>query len=212
MITVEEAERLGGYSVIYADPAWKYSNRATTGAAEDHYPTMALAEMKRLPVARIAAPTSLLFVWGTWPILADCLELIPAWGFDYKTCAFVWVKRTKTGKLAFGGGNYTRANSEFCLLGTRGRGAQLVKDKAIRQVIEGGGELAADTLETTIARHSAKPEEARNRIVQLVGEDTPRIELFARVRAEGWDSWGNELDADLIMEPISDLPEEPAPV
>ena len=108
-----------------------------------------------------------------------------AWGFEYKTCAFVWIKKYRKSVTNFWGmGAYTRANAEICLLGvTPGfKAADRVKSHAVHQVIE-----------TPIQEHSAKPDETRKRIVELLG-DVPRIELFARKRTPGWDAWGDELE------------------
>lgn len=107
-----------------------------------------------------------------------------AWGFTYKTAAFVWIKKYKSGGNFYGMGAYTRANAEVCLLGvTPGfKAKELVKSHAVHQVIE-----------SPIQAHSVKPDEARHRIVELLG-DVPRIELFARQRAPGWDAWGDELE------------------
>jgi N6-adenosine-specific RNA methylase IME4 len=88
--------------------------------------------------------------------------------------------KNKSGKGNFWGmGRWTRANAEVCLLGTKGKPKRL--SAGVHSVIE-----------TPIQRHSQKPDEARIRIVKLMG-DIPRIELFARETAKGWDSWGNEL-------------------
>ncbi len=107
-----------------------------------------------------------------------------AWGFKYKTCAFVWIKKNRKSNTNFWGmGAYTRANAEICLLGvTPGfKPAAQIKNHAVHQVIE-----------SPVEEHSKKPEETRRRIVELLG-DVPRIELFARQRSPGWDVWGNEI-------------------
>lgn len=106
-----------------------------------------------------------------------------AWGFRYVTAAFVWVKTyAKSGKLFWGMGAYTRANAEVCLLGVKDnfKAAVQVQAHNVHQVIMAPFE-----------GHSKKPDEARRRIVQLLG-DVPRIELFARECADGWDAWGDE--------------------
>lgn len=110
-----------------------------------------------------------------------------AWGFEYKTAAFVWVKKArKSGGNFWGMGAYTRANAEVCLLGTtKGlRAKEWVKSHRVHQIVE-----------APVEGHSKKPDEVRRRIVELLG-DVPRIELFARQRAEGWDSWGDEVPED----------------
>ena len=190
--TIEEVEAAGGYSVVYADPPWAYRNAGGNGAAENHYPTMTQADLKALPVARLAGKDSLLFVWGTWPNLPECLDVIRAWGFDYKTLAFAWVKTTPGEKFHFGTGRYTRANTEGCFLGVRGRGIDLVQRHDIRQLIP------EEALVAPVGRHSAKPPEARARIEALCG-DVSRLELFARERTDGWDIFGNEVDSDVLL-------------
>src|SRR5208282_4912750 len=105
----------------------------------------------------------------------------------YKTVAFVWVKTNKKADSDFFGmGNWTRANAEIVLLGVKGKPKRV--SASIRQV-----------LRSPIMRHSQKPDEIRTRIVDLMG-DVPRVELFAREKASGWDSWGNEIESDLKIE------------
>ena len=118
-------------------------------------------------------------MWATFPMLREALQLIEAWGFEYKTIACNWIKQNKRGSGLFWGlGNWTRSNSEICLLAIKGKPKRL--SAAVHSVIM-----------SPVQRHSQKPEEARERIVQLMG-DLPRIELFARSAAPGWDVWGNE--------------------
>lgn len=125
-----------------------------------------------------------LFMWATFPTIPDALQVMKAWGFTYKTAAFVWVKKYKSGGNFYGMGAYTRANAEVCLLGiTPGfKAKELVKSHSVHQIIE-----------SPVQAHSVKPDEARRRIVELLG-DIPRIELFARQRTPGWDAWGDELE------------------
>lgn len=193
MITLEQIQAAGGYSVIYADPAWPYRNSGGNGAAENHYPVMSVPEIKALPVSRLAAKDALLFLWGTWPNLPEAIDVIRDWGFEYKTMAFVWVKTRGEG-FHFGTGRYTRANTEGCFLGVRGRGIDLVSDHSVRQLLTEIGE--PETLVAPVGRHSAKPPEIRRRIEALTG-DVPRVELFARTKVAGWDAWGNEVESDL---------------
>lgn len=182
-MTLEEVEKLGGYSVIYADPPWKYRDaKNPRGGADAKYETMPTPEICLLNVDLLAAPDCWLFVWGTWPNLADVLAVTRAWGFEYKTCAFDWVKTYANGDPVNGMGHYTRSSSEPCFVGTRGKLARL--DKGVRQVVQ-------ETVLAPAGEHSAKPAEVRDRIVRLVG-DLPRIELFARERVAGWDAWGND--------------------
>jgi len=107
-----------------------------------------------------------------------CLDCIKSWGFEYKTVAFVWIKKTKNGKNFVGMGGWTRANSEIVLLATKGKPHRL--DAGISQIIESQRQ-----------EHSKKPDIIRKKITQLLG-DLPRIELFARANIYDWDVWGND--------------------
>lgn len=136
------------YQIIYADPPWSYkqsgSVKNSRGMAKQHYQTMPTEDICKLPVSNITADDAILFIWATFPNIAEALKVIEAWGFAYKTAAFVWVKQNKkSGTLFWGMGAYTRA---------------VVREK----------------------------------ITALLGE-VPRIELFARQQAEGWDCWGDEV-------------------
>ncbi len=188
-MTAAPERAAGRYGIILADPAWSYrvwSKKGKGRSAENHYPTMSLAEICALPVAGIAAKDSALFLWATCPNLPEAFEVIKAWGYVYKTVAFTWVKRCRKSPGFFVGlGHWTRANAELCLLATRGNPKRL--SKSVRQIID-----------APIGRHSEKPAETRTRIVELLG-DLPRIELFARERAEGWDCWGNEVDSNVTL-------------
>lgn len=172
----------GKYSVIYADPPWHsrvWSKKGAGRSAESHYSTMSLEDIKALPVHLLAAKDCALFLWVTFPLLKEAWPVLDAWGFSYKSVAFVWVKQNRNAPTLFTGmGYWTRANAEICLLATRGHPKRA--NAGVHQVIM-----------SHIEEHSKKPEEARSRIVRLMG-DVPRIELFARSRAPGWDVWGNE--------------------
>lgn len=172
------------YKVIYADPPWAYKVwSAATGSkrsAESHYPTMQPKDISDLDVQSIADDDCTLFIWVTYPCLEQGLQTIKDWGFTYKTCAFTWVKRNKKSSSWFWGmGYWTRSNPEICLLATKGKPRRV--SAKVHSVID-----------NPISRHSEKPAIIRDRIVELMG-DVPRIELFARKTAEGWDSWGNEV-------------------
>lgn len=170
------------YQIIYADPPWSYRDKALAGnrGACCKYPTQSMQWIEDLPVVDIADDDCCLFLWVTMPKLNECWELIKKWGFEYKTCAFTWVKRNKkTPSWFWGMGRWTRANAELCLLATRGHPKRL--SAAVSSVID-----------TPIERHSQKPAVVRGRIVELCG-DLPRIELFAREKVSGWDCWGNEV-------------------
>ena len=108
------------YSIIYADPPWAYRTYSKKGqgrSAESHYPTMCIEDIKALPVGELAAKDCALFLWITFPCLGEALEVLAAWGFSYKTVAFVWVKQNrKNDDLFTGMGYWTRANAEICIL------------------------------------------------------------------------------------------------
>ena len=167
------------YNVIYVDPPWRYSDKGCNGNAAKHYPTLSFKEMCRLPVSDIAAKDCVLLLWATYPMMREALFLTDAWGFTYKSLAFQWLKQNKSGNgYFFGLGRWTRGNTEPCLLATRGK-PQRVSNSVSQLVI------------SPLREHSRKPDEVRDRIVELIG-DVPRIELFARQQAPGWDCWGNE--------------------
>ena len=108
------------YSIIYADPPWAYRTYSKKGqgrSAESHYPTMCIEDIKALPVGELAAKDCALFLWITFPCLCEALEVLTAWGFSYKTVAFVWVKQNRRNDELFTGmGYWTRANAEICFL------------------------------------------------------------------------------------------------
>ncbi len=171
------------YNIIYADPPWKYNTwRDGEGTAEKHYPTMKVEEIVNMKdtIKKISEKDCILFLWVTFPCLLDGIRVIKEWGFRYKTCGFNWIKRNKVSDTWFFGlGHWTRANSEICLLATKGTIKR--KSNKVSQIID-----------THIEEHSKKPSIVRDKIIELVG-DLPRIELFARQTAQGWDSWGNEV-------------------
>lgn len=178
----------GKYGAIYCDPPWRFeawSGKGTDRAADNHYDTMKLEDMKLLQVNDIAADDCVLFMWIVWPMLPEALDLIKVWGFKYKTCAFSWIKADGTQMHFFreevpaymGLGYWTRANSEVCLLGTKGSPKRLNAD--VKQAI----------IEPK-RQHSRKPD-IYSRIERLVAG--PYIELFSRTKREGWDVWGNEV-------------------
>lgn len=170
------------YKIIYADPAWTYQDKALAGnrGACCKYPVMSIEELKKIPIAEMADVDCALFLWVTMPKLNEVFELIEVWGFEYKTVAFTWVKKNKSGLGWFMGmGRWTRANAELCLLATKGNPKRV--NASVSQIVD-----------SRIMRHSEKPKEVRHKIVKLMG-DVPRIELFARDKIDGWDAWGNEL-------------------
>ena len=174
------------YQIIYADPPWRYDQKGLQGAAEKHYSTMSLEDICKLPVGSISAKDSILFLWATFPQLPAALRVISAWGFKYKTVAFLWLKKNrKADSWFFGLGFWTRGNAEVCLLATRGHPKR--QSSKIHQFII-----------SPIEAHSKKPDIVRDKIVELAG-DVPRIELFARQTTPGWDVWGNEVTSSIRL-------------
>ena len=177
------------YNIIYADPPWNYKDKALAGnrGAGCKYNVMSTEDTKKLPVNELAAEDCMLFIWVTMPKLNEVFDLIEHWGFTYKTCGFNWVKRNKRANTWFMGmGNWTRANSELCLLATKG------KPKRVSASV-------LSVIDTPIEEHSKKPAIIREKIVELCG-DLPRVELFARQKTEGWDVWGNEVESNIELD------------
>ncbi len=177
------------YKVIYADPPWSFKTFSYKGkrrSADAHYKCLNEKDLQDLPVADFADNDCALFLWATDPLLPSALDLIRAWGFKYKTVGFYWAKlNTNAPSLLFteidffvGLGYWTRANSELCLLATKGR--PLRKQKNVRRL------LIAQR-----RQHSRKPDEVYERIERLV--DGPYLELFARSTRPGWHAWGDEI-------------------
>ena len=182
------------YEIILADPCWAYRDKALAGnrGACCKYEVQSKEWIDNLPVNQIAAENCFLFLWVTMPKLNEVWELFPKWGFAYKTCSFVWVKRNKKSNSWFWGmGRWTRANAELCLLATKGSPKRV--SAAVHSIID-----------TPIEEHSKKPDIVRDKIVQLCG-DLPRIELFARQKTPGWTSIGYDIDGINIRESLSKL-------
>lgn len=165
------------YSVIYADPPWNYAAGGKTRNVERHYRTMKPEDIYSLPVQDIAEDDCLLFLWATFPNLDVALETIQRWGFQYKTAAFVWVKRNRKSPSWFWGlGNWTRANAEICLLATKGKPKR-----------------ASASVHSIIDAPISRPKPVTGSFSLRGGESM--IELFARKTAPGWDSWGDEVES-----------------
>ena len=180
------------YKIIYADPPWSYKVWSGKGkTAANHYTLMSIDDICNLNVSNISDTDCILFLWITPPCLPDAFKVINAWGFKYKTIGFTWVKQNKIKHSWFWGlGYWTRANAELCLIATKGHPKRISAN--ISQIID-----------TPIEQHSKKPNIVRNKIIQLVG-NLPRIELFARQKVEGWDSWGNETSENTKQNNIPD--------
>lgn len=182
------------YQIIYADPAWTYRDlHMINSSVTDHYSVMSNDQISKLPIAELADKDCALFLWVTMPKLNEVFDIVKPWGFEYKTCAFSWVKTNKksTDTYFMGQGRWTRANVEICLLFTKGHPKKL--SCAVRQLIV-----------SPLQEHSKKPDETRKRILDLLG-DLPRIELFARQKTEGWDTWGNEVANDVNLTNIKEV-------
>lgn len=182
------------YQIIYADPPWHYKfGQSSSRYIINKYSTMELPEICSLPVKDLAEDNAVLLMWATFPKLNWAIPVIEAWGFEYKTCAFVWVKTNKNyqvNQVSFlpsdtfdkftGMGYYTRSNAEICLLATKG--------DPLPRLCHNINQIVYEPVE----EHSKKPSIIRQHIVDLFG-DLHRIELFARQKTEGWDVWGNEI-------------------
>ena len=186
----------GKFGAILADPPWRFEvwsgqtpvkkrgSTTTFVAAQVHYDTLDTNRLCELPVADLSEDDCALFLWTTWPLMEHGLRVINSWGFTYKTCGFAWFKGDALPMFPddmrdqMGLGYWTRANSEVCLLATRGKPKRLNAD--VRQAI----------LEPR-REHSRKPSCVYERIERLVAG--PYLELFARTTRPGWTSWGNEV-------------------
>jgi N6-adenosine-specific RNA methylase IME4 len=167
------------YGVILADPPWAFKTRSERGmdrSADNHYPTVDLEGIKALDVASIAAPDCALFLWATAPMLPHALEVMAAWGFEYKS-HIVWAK------LKSGTGYWFMSQHELLLVGTRGRIPAPTPGTQWKSVFH-----AAAT------EHSAKPDQ-QYRLIETYYPNLPKIELNARGKPmDGWDAWGNEAE------------------
>jgi len=178
------------YKVIYADPPWRYGSktRLNNGAGKsikklsEHYDTMSIEEIKALNVKDIIDNDSACFMWCTDSHLKEGIEVMEAWGFKYKTIAFNWIKKTKNGNTCVNVAPWTLKSTELCLFGTKGAMTKYKKNNSVRQLVE-----------AERSKHSKKPQEVRDRIVDLFG-DVPRLEMFAREPSIGWDCFGNEVE------------------
>ena len=183
------------YQVIYADPPWAYlwgtGKDGGHFAPEKHYKTMSTDEICAIDVRSLRDKNCALFLWSTMPTLPDGIRVLEAWGFKYKTCAFAWVKTKKDGTPLAGMGSYTKSNIEVCLLGMRGHIKSV--DKTVPQIV----------MHERLG-HSTKSPIVRDRIVQLFG-NISRIELFARHKADGWDTIGYGIDGISIEDKIRQL-------
>lgn len=172
----------GKYSLISADPPWRYNNKGVQGAVDKEYQTMSIEELAQLDVGSLAADPCILLMWVTSPILEEAMPLFEAWKFQYKTFGFVWDKEVP------GTGFYTGQQVEVCLLGTKGTATELIKTHVVSNLIR-----ARKTV------HSKKPLEFYLRVDKIFGQDIPKLELFARQSIAGWDSFGNQVEEVITL-------------
>ena len=185
--TTPESERKK-YKIIYADPPWHYGSKSAVNNSvgndikplSEHYNTMSLSDLKAMPIKKIIDKDCACFMWVTDSHLDEAIQILKAWGFQYKTIAFNWIKTTSKGNFCKNVAPWTMKSSEVCLLGTRGAMTKYKKINNIESLV-----IAERT------KHSKKPSEVRKRIELLFGY-LPRLEMFARSSAEGWDVFGNE--------------------
>lgn len=186
------------YDIIYADPPWDYGGKMQfdkssksadkidlnknifISAANFKYPTVKTKQLKKIPIQDIAKDDCLLFMWVTNPHLAQGIELGQAWGFEYKTVAFVW------DKMVHNPGQYTMSYCELCLVFKRGKIPRPRGARNIKQLIR-----------VPRTAHSEKPLAALEGIEKMFPEQS-KIELFARNKPQGWDVWG--LDVREVFE------------
>lgn len=175
------------FATIYADPPWRFQNRTGKVAPENkklnRYETMSLDEIKAMPVSEIAADKSHLYLWVPNALLPDGLEVMKAWGFEYKG-NIIWEKVRKDGMPdGRGVGFYFRNVTEMLLFGVKGD-----KNRTLAPA-----RSQVNLIRTQKREHSRKPDE----IIPIIEKCSPGpfIELFARGDREGWAMWGNQADA-----------------
>lgn len=197
------------YQIVLADPLWSYNDKKGNDPKLGGitYSVMGLEDIKNLPVNKISDENSALFLWVTMPMLQEGLDVIKAWGFWYRTCAFCWVKLNPKGVIIkqdkdiilkggiySGLGHWVNGNAELCLFAKKGHPKR--NERNVKQI--------------TIyprGRHSTKPLIIREKIVRLMG-DLPRIELFAREKVDGWTSLGYDINGKGIKESLQELARE----
>jgi len=167
----------GKWRVFYADPPWDYGNERplSAGDQDDHYPAMPTDKICEMAVADLALPDAVLFLWCTSAILSpDAFQVLEAWGFEYKT-TFIW------DKIKHNMGHYNSVRHEILLVATRG---SCTPDQRT---------LFDSVISIERTEHSRKPE-FFYQVIETLYPFGKRLELFARERRDGWDTWGNEVD------------------
>lgn len=190
------------YGLIYVDPPWwqeMYSEE--TGirkAPQSHYGCMSLDEIKALPVGHLASKDCFIVMWTMWNFVAPgfASDVLRAWGFVPKSGG-AWLKSTRHGKQSFGTGYGFRGCCEPFLTGAIGTPkirSRAERNGVITEIdVEAAAELQLNGLLARLREHSRKPDEMRAALERMF-PDVPRVELFARVAAPGWDAWGNQVD------------------
>jgi N6-adenosine-specific RNA methylase IME4 len=182
------------YNIIYADPAWHFSSKQLQKVAgkrfnslDNEYINSNSKEFEKWDIEYFLDKDAACFMWTTDAHIPNAISLLNSWGFKYTTVAFIWSKKTNTGKQVATLGAWTMKNCELCFLGTRGKMLKYKKANNVYQLI--------DAERTT---HSKKPDIFAEKIVEIFG-NLPRIELFARDKKLGWDVYGNEILSDIEM-------------
>lgn len=190
------------YDIIYADPPWHYGGKMQfdkssvakeelnpnrkifISAAEFKYPTVKTEDLKTMEVDKFAKDDSLLFMWATSPHLTQAISLGEAWGFEYRTVAFIW------NKMVHNPGQYTLSNCEMCLVFKR-KGGKIPRPRGARNVQQ--------LINSPRRAHSMKPDDVREKI-HLMFPTQDKIELFARGKFKNWDEWGLDVLNDMSKE------------
>jgi len=214
------------YKIIYADPPWPYRDKCHSGkrGVTYKYPTMDVVSIKNMRVPFITENNCALFLWCTSPQLPVGLDVMSAWGFEFKCIAFTWVKLNKnpvyaqdilgesirdkyfpSNVITVGGENTIvkklNVYSDFMGMGNYTRANAEFVLLGMRGKIKRVSRSVRSTVMTSLETHSKKPDIVRERIVELFG-DIPRIELFARQQTQGWDVWGDMVENSLELEGV----------
>ena len=161
------------FEVVYADPPWRYYfSKSDSREIENQYPTMTVDEICALKIP--SAKNSVLYLWATAPKLREALQVMAAWGFEYKSHG-IWDKEI------IGMGYWFRGQHELLLVGTKGKFSPPPQPLRIGSVIR-----------ERRSKHSKKPDAVRDLIASWF-PDKSRVELFARQETVGWSVWGNEV-------------------
>ena len=173
------------YKTIYADPPWQFQNRTGKVAPEhkrlNRYPTMKLEDIMKLPVGDVADEKSHLYLWVPNALLPEGLQVMEAWGFEYKT-NLIWEKTRKDGEPdGRGVGFYFRNVTEILLFGIKGE-----KNRTLDP-----GRSQVNLIRAMKKEHSRKPEELIEKC-----SNAPYLEVFARGNRDSWDMWGNQATED----------------